>query len=205
MGKMYLTADYHLGHGNIIKYCKRPFKNVEEMNEAIIQNHNQRVTDDDLFIHNGDFNFRNSAGGKKGEGVVQKASYFKSRLNGQKIFILGNHERNNGNKTPIERLYLKYGGYRICVVHDPAHYDKTCMLNFVGHVHNTFKFKKLDENCYAINVGVDLWNFKPITFEEIMKEFMKWKKNETKTNPDANLQNGEKKKLRPKKMGETES
>lgn len=34
---VWLTADTHLGHCNIIKYCKRPFASFEDMNEGIIQ------------------------------------------------------------------------------------------------------------------------------------------------------------------------
>ena len=34
--KVWFTADTHIGHRNIIRYCKRPFACVEEMNEALI-------------------------------------------------------------------------------------------------------------------------------------------------------------------------
>lgn len=32
------TADLHIGHTNIIRYCNRPFSSVEEMNERLLQN-----------------------------------------------------------------------------------------------------------------------------------------------------------------------
>jgi len=56
----WFTADFHLGHANIIKYCERPFRNVLEMNRTIIKKHNERVKKDDIVYFLGDFCFRNS-------------------------------------------------------------------------------------------------------------------------------------------------
>jgi calcineurin-like phosphoesterase family protein len=175
------------GHSNIIRYCKRPFKDVQEMNEVLITNWNHRVKDDDVVFHNGDFCFKNSAGGKEGEGMVHKSTYWTSKLNGTIIFIKGNHDRNNSVKTIIEKIVIKYGPHFINMTHIPENYDSNFGINFVGHIHEKWKFRRVylpfeERHVDLINIGVDVWNFYPVTFEEIYSDYRRWLKNVPKNN-----------------------
>jgi len=179
--KNWFSSDYHLGHANIIKYCERPFVDVEEMSATIIKNHNQRVKKEDTVFFLGDFCFRNSPGGKEGEGKLDKAEFYINQLNGRFVFIKGNHDKNNSMKTPIERVIIKYGGKKVCMVHNPIHADSNYELNFVGHVHEKWKIRPLGETSIMVNVGVDVWGFKPVTYEEINKEVSKWKRSQKQT------------------------
>jgi len=100
-------------------------------------------------------------------------------LNGKIIFIKGNHDGNNGVKTPIERLVIRHGGKRINVVHNPVHVDPNYEINFVGHCHNAWQIKRIKTHfgfTDAINVGVDVNNFYPVRFEELMEKYYRWKK-----------------------------
>lgn len=37
MSKIYFISDMHFYHENIIKFCDRPFKGIDEMNEEIVK------------------------------------------------------------------------------------------------------------------------------------------------------------------------
>ena len=57
-GKIYFISDIHFGHTNILKLSKRPFESIEEMDNHIINEWNNRVTDDDIVYIIGDFWYR---------------------------------------------------------------------------------------------------------------------------------------------------
>lgn len=86
MGQLYITADEHYGHRNIIDYCKRPFTDVDHMREELIARHNHKVPDSTgvLTIHVGDM-FWNSMDPKECYDILQ-------RLHGRHAFIFGNHD-----------------------------------------------------------------------------------------------------------------
>jgi len=175
MSKQFISADYHLGHGNIIKYCNRPFKSLEEMNETIIRRHNERIKPEDFFYHVGDFCFKNTNEGR-GEGVRSKAQEWCDRLNGNKVFIRGNHDKNNSLKTIIKSCIIEYAGFEYKLVHNPNEADPFYKVNFCGHVHQNWKFKTY-KGTKIVNCGVDVNSFYPKTIEELLNELKKYEKN----------------------------
>lgn len=54
---IYYISDLHFGHGNIIKLCGRPFQDLEEMNNVLINNWNSKVTNGDKVYIIGDLFF----------------------------------------------------------------------------------------------------------------------------------------------------
>ena len=57
MSNMFFTSDTHWGHANSIKYCNRPFIDVVEMDEQLIDNWNSVVKANDEVWQLGDFSF----------------------------------------------------------------------------------------------------------------------------------------------------
>ena len=156
----FFTADLHLGHKNIIRYCGRPFSTIEEMDETIVRNWNAKVNIGDLVYVVGDFAF-----GQR-EQVVRYANF----LNGNKILITGNHDnigqpKNYGfiEKWPIREI--KVEGQHITLSHyamrvwNKSHYDAWMLY---GHSHGT-----LEPQGKSWDVGVDYNNFSPLSFEEV--------------------------------------
>jgi calcineurin-like phosphoesterase family protein len=151
----WFSADEHYGHHNIIKYCHRPFSSVGEMNEALINNHNEYVRDCDIVIHAGDFtlNDKNYA-----------ASIIK-RLKGKKhIFLRGSHDRWLGKTTP--QIFVgKMEGVVVVICHyamrtwPKQHYGS---IQLHGHSHG-----KLTPLTNQWDVGVDNNNYYPVSLTKL--------------------------------------
>jgi calcineurin-like phosphoesterase family protein len=179
LSQVWFTSDYHLGHRNIIGLCDRPFVDVEEMEKEIIERHNAVVGPDDEVYDLGDFAYRCSA---------EHAAECMRRLNGRRIMLWGNHDKplrhaydrrllddlvEAGKLTfrgdPDPRLQT---GLQVAIENQRiilAHYAQRTWQgafrgawHLYGHSHgNLPPFRK------SIDVGVDAWDFRPASFEEL--------------------------------------
>lgn len=154
----FFTADEHYYHENIIKYCNRPFENAEEMNEELIKRNNEKVDDEDIVYHLGDFTLKNT---KIAEDIMW-------RLNGQHQFIKGSHDYWITSYWGDDSPYLKE--IKIQDIHITlCHYAMRTWprshhgsIQLFGHSHG-----HLSNLTKQIDVGVDTNNFYPYSFEEI--------------------------------------
>jgi len=179
MVNTWFSSDTHFGHYNIIQYVNRPFKSSEQMNQEIIRKWNERVKPGDTVFFLGDFCFKSGSG--RGEGDPFKAQEYIKQLNGNIIFIKGNHDGNNGLNTKIKSILIEMGGMEIFLVHNPMDSNNFYKLNLVGHVHAEWKSRpdmKFGEKTILINVGTDVWDFYPISFNQILEEYEKYTKKE---------------------------
>lgn len=179
--RVFFTSDTHFYHGNIIRFCNRPFTDVEMMNETIISNWNGTVGQDDVVFHLGDFCLGGSAEWTK----------MLDRLNGKIYLIMGNHDLKNMRQGYVSRfesvamqMCIEVGKQKIYLNHCPflcfeGSYKDVWQL--FGHVH-TSKFntgidaprlKMLLPTQY--DVGVDNNNFTPVSFEQVKRIINKQK------------------------------
>lgn len=161
----FFTADTHLGHDNIIKYCDRPFSSVEEMDEIIIKNWNSVVSKTDTVYHLGDFSFRDPL-------------IYLKRLNGNIVHIEGNHDKKFLEK--FGRIYkmktIVIDKITIVLCHfamrvwEKSHFNS---WHCYGHSHG-----ELESYGKSYDVGVDNNNFSPVSFEELKTIMQKLPDNE---------------------------
>ncbi|MDE7165189.1 MAG: metallophosphoesterase family protein [Clostridiales bacterium] len=185
---IFFTSDLHLGHKNCIDYCDRPFSDVQEMDEALINNWNKRVKNGDTVYVVGDLVWES-----------RDPLKYISRLNGKKVLIVGNHDikwlkrqgmaKANDDGSVEFRDYFEYftkiaqyveimlDGVRITLCHYPmlewrdSRKIGSKKLGYLihGHIHNSRERKYLPMWLlpHALNAGADINGYAPVTFDEL--------------------------------------
>ena len=172
---IYLTADNHFYHENIIKFTNRPFSDVDEMNQTMIDNWNNITNDDSIIYHLGDFTLHDHT----------YANSIIPQLNGMIIFITPNfhHDkrwfgRDYVTKSkhvviyeyPLQLMKIDLGQERplkITLSHYPLEEWESSYhgaLHFHGHSHGNLPVK---EN--RVDVGVDCWDFTPVNLRTLLQ------------------------------------
>jgi len=162
---VFFTSDTHYGHANIIKFSERPFSSVEEMDEAMITNWNAVVKPGDLVYHLGDFSFANR----------DRTIKIAKRLAGQKFLVYGNHDKamrrdrefNEQWQWTRDLTQIEVEGQKITLCHFAMltwNQSHRGAWNLHGHSHGNLTD---DPNALRIDVGVDCFNYAPVSFEEV--------------------------------------
>jgi calcineurin-like phosphoesterase family protein len=184
---IYLSSDSHWYHSNIITFCNRPYKSVEEMNEKLIYNWNNIITPEDTIYYIGDFSL-----------AFRPVETITPRLNGIKKLVPGNHDwchsyhkkgkrdlkgwikkyEDYGWEVLPEQTELYYNGQKFNLCHFPSVNDSAFddkyeswrpyipedEILLCGHVHEKWMQK---DNCF--NVGVDVHDYKPISIQQVIE------------------------------------
>lgn len=186
MSEVWLTSDLHLMHSQPFLYEPRGFTSTEEMCEAIVERWNSVVKPDDIVYNLGDMAMNNVTG----------AIPYLQRLNGNQIWIVGNHDGLNKirliqeNCPRIIRVgdyhcsyatMIKSGKWNFYLSHYPTkvgNYDDTKyhkMWCLCGHTHTKDKFADIMDSCY--HVELDAHNCYPVNLEQIKEDIRQYNLN----------------------------
>lgn len=161
MNETFLIADTHFDHINVLKYNNRPWNNIDDMNQGLIENWNKVVGKKDKVIIVGDFAFK-------------RHGYFLNALKGKKDLIIGSHDK---MKQTIYKqfsnvydigYYKLHDRYFVCChtclrVWDKSHYGSILCY---GHSHSRLKTFNLS---FDVGVDVKINNYSPVNSLEIIK------------------------------------
>ena len=126
--RLWLIADTHLGHDNMVEYCGRPKNHTELILENL-----SVISEGDILIHLGDFCI--------GSDKRWHEEFFKRIPNTTRILLRGNHDKKsdgwymrNGWSFVCETMSNNYFGNTITFSHMPQENPRS--LNIHGHYHN---------------------------------------------------------------------
>ena len=137
---------------------------MDEMNQQIIQNWNSVVSDKDQVFLLGDVAFCSKS----------RAKELVSQLNGTKILIMGNHDRQRSCKaweeigfdmvSPYPIIYKNY----VVMMHEPPEYfnNDTPYFYVYGHVHSTPNYR--DYTNHSACVSIERLNYTPALLEDVL-------------------------------------
>ncbi len=159
---IWFTADYHLSHKNIIKYCNRPCKNIEEMDKIILINLEKSVKSADVLYFLGDLTFKE-----------KKAQEFFEKFQDIEIhFITGNHdskaviklaEKYCSSVSRLKDIIIEEQPITLCHyamrVWNKSHFNAGQLY---GHSHGN-----LNPIGKQYDIGVDNNRFFPVSLEEL--------------------------------------
>jgi len=172
----YVISDLHLGHENIIKYENRPFRDAEQMDEILINNWNNAVTESDTVYYLGDLTFGRltekdrlkASALSKNQQQLERMRRYADALNGHIIWVKGNHLDPKGAILSVRK---EVDGIEFDMIHNP---DRANEIGFWrtknrwlihGHTHNKYpdKFPFIDPDRHWVNACIEVINYKPLS------------------------------------------
>lgn len=177
LSKTLIISDTHIGHSNIIHYAGRPSNHEQIMlNNLKVRKVRGKI---EMFIHCGDVAlFKNKLN-------TRAKALFRKFPGKKKILIKGNHDRKYIVSLPWHEIFkkyiiLKYKNIKIFIQHYPFDFKKLPNANILihGHTHTNGdprQYRTIGDKL-IVNACVELWQYRPFTLLEVVKEFRARKK-----------------------------
>lgn len=176
---MFFSSDHHFHHRNILAYENRPFRSMDEMHDAMIDEWNAHVKEGHSVFYLGDFCL-----GK----WRSDYDYALSQMNGDVWnWMRGNHDVSVAKLNTLARVFATkamiipihdIGG--VLLTHKPQYdYDTDAIaLNIHGHIHTRGGRDVIYEKDGRIffHVGVDANNFKPWHVDNVARIYKRFRR-----------------------------
>ena len=158
---IFVMADLHCGHANIIRYCCRPFPydSADEMDSVLIDNWNYTVPAGNGIYFLGDLCYGKNA---------KAPEYYLNQLNGKMTFIRGNHDERVPGTLAL--TILDYGSLHFLLVHDPSDAPPDFdgwVIHGHHHNNNLRKYPFINFAGRRVNVSAEVVGYAPVTLREI--------------------------------------
>lgn len=180
---LFFTSDTHFNHKNICRGVSewvggvdktRDFKNLDEMNAAIVNNINEVVGEDDILVHMGDWSF----------GGFDSIISFRKRILCKNIYLIyGNHDHHiERNKDGVQGYFINTSHYQVLNITESNGSKHSFVLSYYpicswhdmnqgrihlfGHVHLPSDQKIMRGR--SMDVGMDGNDLKPYELREIV-------------------------------------
>lgn len=158
---IYFTSDTHFGHAGALSRFRRPFASVAEMDAAMVARWRETINADDDVWHLGDFAIRRTG--------AEMAALLAS-LPGRKHLVAGNNDGQatralEGWASVQDYAELDGDGFKLVLCHYAFRTWNGMYkgaINLHGHSHG--QLKPLPRQ---IDVGVDVWDFRPVTLAQL--------------------------------------
>ncbi len=173
---IWFTSDTHFGHARVLEFSERPWDTIQQMNEAIVANINDRVAvDDELYIL-GDYSFKMT---------VQDAYQLRKKIRCRRVHLVpGNHDKDWSQPAVagafiVEPMIatLKVDGLKIILSHFPiADWPgmSHASWHLHGHIHSSgeaYNLYNRRQGLLRYDVGVDANGYAPVSLDEIKAWF----------------------------------
>lgn len=178
MSKKFYTADWHLNSEIVRKTFNRPFPSIDYMNKVLVSACNYYASGNDLVIHVGDL--LTYGKDRETESPKENPSVFLEQIEATFVNIEGNHDASNKVKSIATSLRTTLGPFvDVSVSHYPSYNPlaegtfKPGDIHLCGHVHTKWKHYLDEKNkVLNINVGVDVWGYRPVS-EDILISYIR--------------------------------
>ena len=163
----WIISDLHFDHDKVIQYCNRPFADVDEMNETMLENWNKTIKSNDSVFFLGDLvNGLNA----------RSANWWLDKLNGRISFIRGNHDTGSIQSDNV----IVYGGpimadcdsTQVLLSHYPYRPKVWDGWLVHGHMHNSNSdlYPYINHKFKTANVSVEHLNYTPKLMSELLAD-----------------------------------